>query len=305
MAWSGSSGTFGNSVATVLPWRRSVHLLDVGGHPVPELRVGAAHFQPQPQPRERRAQVVRDAGEDQRAIGVEPREIPGHLVEGVRQGADLLGPGFGDGLGYFPLADGACGRGERPQGAVKAGHEEVRGEQRKRQGERAPAEPAQRDLPLDALARHAHPVFVVVDVEAQPQPGLAVALAREARLLAQLLPDQLAHQVQHRPVGGGRDALAGLGRIDLDALALGKLGEQLVAPLGLRGDERGARDVDDADEVLRDLPRARLDLVGAEDPEPCGRGRKHQRGEQDEGAPQQRTRPKNQTHCVRPSGTKT
>src|SRR5256886_14130140 len=39
----------------------AVHLLDIGGHSLPQLRLGSAHLQSQPQPRERRAQVVRDA----------------------------------------------------------------------------------------------------------------------------------------------------------------------------------------------------------------------------------------------------
>src|SRR5437899_9750512 len=285
----------------------AVHLLDVGGHSLPELRVGPAHLQAEPEPRERRTQVVGDAGENQGAVGVQASEVLRHLVEGMRQGAQLLGAGLGDRLGYFSLADRAGARGERAQGAVEPGHDEVRGEQRQRQGERPPAEPAQRDLPLDALAGNAEPILVVVDVETQPQAGLAVALAGEARALAELLPRQLERQVQHGPVGRRREALAGLGGVHLYAFALGELGEQLAAQLGLGIDERGAGDVDDADEVLRDLARARLDLGGAEDLEPRGRGRHDQDCEQDEGAPKQRARPQNHGahYCGRPSGTNT
>src|SRR5439155_11102492 len=121
-------------------------------------------------------------------------------------------------LGYLSLADCACALSERAKRPVEAGHEEVRGEQRQDQGERAPAEPAQRDLPLDALAGNAEPVFVVVDVEAQPQSRLSLALAGEASALAELLPRQLEREVQHRSVGRGREALAGLGGVHLKAL---------------------------------------------------------------------------------------
>src|SRR5216117_2584960 len=69
----------------------AVHLLDIRGHSLPQLRVGPAHLQAQPQPGERRAQVVRNARENQGAVGVQPREVLRHLVEGVRERADFLG----------------------------------------------------------------------------------------------------------------------------------------------------------------------------------------------------------------------
>ena len=53
----------------------------------------------------RGAQVVRDAGEDQRPVGIEARQVARHLVEGARQGLDFNRTGFGQGRGRFSLAD--------------------------------------------------------------------------------------------------------------------------------------------------------------------------------------------------------
>jgi hypothetical protein len=52
--------------------------------------------------------------------------------------------------------------------------------------------------------------------------------------------------------------LVGLDWIDPNALALGELEQQLAPQIRLCGDERGAREIDDADHHLRDLVRARF-----------------------------------------------
>ncbi len=57
------------------------HLLDIVDHRKFGRFVRRAHFRFQTQTRERRAQVVRDAREHQRAIGFELFEVGHHLVE--------------------------------------------------------------------------------------------------------------------------------------------------------------------------------------------------------------------------------
>ena len=59
----------------------AIHLLDVVDHRVLGRLVGRAHLGFEPQPRERRAQVVRDTREHQRAVGLELLEVTHHLVE--------------------------------------------------------------------------------------------------------------------------------------------------------------------------------------------------------------------------------
>ena len=50
----------------------AIHFLDVRCHAVLHLRVTSAHLDAEPQARERRAQIVRDPGQNQRAVLVEP-----------------------------------------------------------------------------------------------------------------------------------------------------------------------------------------------------------------------------------------
>ena len=96
---------------------------------------------------------------------------------------------------------------------------------------------------------------------------------------------------KHRPVvGRPGEVLAGLGRIDADALAVGEIDQQLAAQIGPGGNERRAREVHDADDHLRDLLRARLALVGAEDLEVRRDRGEDQPRDQQERAPEEGTR---------------
>ena len=66
-----------------------VDLVDVGDHRVGGVLVSAAHLERKAQARERRAQVVRDAGEHHRALALHAVQVRCHAVEGGRHGAQL------------------------------------------------------------------------------------------------------------------------------------------------------------------------------------------------------------------------
>ena len=114
---------------------------------IPGLSDGIAlvveHLEAQPNARERRAQVVRDAGEEQRALVVQALQVGRHLVERAGQRADLRWPGFGNRRRNLAASHRFRGARQRAQRAIDAEHDEPRADERQRQHERPPADPAQ------------------------------------------------------------------------------------------------------------------------------------------------------------------
>ena len=70
-----------------------VELRDVGRHVVARVLVGHAHLGFEPQARQRRAQVVRDAGQHHGAVLLDLGELVGHAVEADVDRPDLVGAG--------------------------------------------------------------------------------------------------------------------------------------------------------------------------------------------------------------------
>ena len=79
---------------------RRVDVLDVLSMPALRARIALVvqHLEAEADARKRRAQIVRYAGEQQRALVVQALQIGCHLVERAGERADFGGPGFGDGL---------------------------------------------------------------------------------------------------------------------------------------------------------------------------------------------------------------
>ncbi len=283
----------------------AVHLLDVRGHAGLELDVGVRHLQPEPQARERRAQVVRHTREDERAVVLEPPQVARHLVEGPRHGLDLVRAGLLERRGHASAADVGRGADQVAQRPPEAEHDQPRTGQRRDEHEQAPPEPAQGGLSLDALAGQHDPVLVVVDPEADPEGGQPVALDGEPRVRTELAADLLGEQTHAGALERELDELlAGLRRVDPDALLFLEIDEQLAPEIRLGGHEGGAREVDHARNHLRGLARARLALGEAEQLEPRGDRQQDQCGDQDEGAPEKGVR-EELHHAFVPSGTKT
>ena len=201
------------------------------------------------------------------------------------------GPDSSSGAGN-PAAPDVRGRaGQRSERPAHAEDDEKRAEQRERRRQHRPPEPLQGEAPLHPLARQHHPVFVVLDPEAHPERLDPVARERDPRVAAELAADLGDRELQHRPVRRrAGQALVRFGRVDPDAFAFGEIDQQLAAQIRSRRDERRAREVDDADDHLRDLLRARLALVGAEDLEVRRDRGEDQRGDQQERAPEEGAR---------------
>ena len=267
-----------------------VHLVDIRDHclAVARLRI---HLQGEPQARERRAQVVRDAGEHHGTLALDALQVAGHAVESDGDAAQLARPFFGERLVRLAAAQAAAGeleRGERP-GDHRGDEEGARqgdGEQR-----RAPAEPLQAERRLEALPGQHRPELVLVDEEADPEAFEAVALGGEARLLAERFAHPGHDLLQQRIVGQGLELLAGGGGEDAQPLGLVQVDQQLAAQEGVGVDQRGARQVDRAHRLLRQLARARLALIDAVDLEGGEDGGDDQQRDQQERPPKERHLP--------------
>src|SRR4051812_29605531 len=85
--------------------------------------------------------------------------------------------------------------------------------------------------------------------------------------------------------------LARLLDVDLQAFGLRKLSEELESPHRVGRDERPARDVDDARDLLGGLARARDALGHAEDLDPREIRDDEEERDQEHASPQQRARP--------------
>jgi hypothetical protein len=265
-----------------------VHLVDVRAHALQRLGARAAHLQREAQARERRAHVVRDAGEHHGALALERLEVARHAVEGTRHRRELARPAFGERRGRLAAPHAPRGARERAQRARERGGDQRGAEQGEHEQQRSPAEPAQAELGLEALARQHHPELVLVDEEAHPEAAHAVARAGEARLGAELRARVRGDALQSAPGARQRELLLVGHRVDANALALVQLDEELLAPEGVGVDQRRAREVHHAHRLLRELARARLALGNAQDLERGGDRDDDERGDQQERPPEKR-----------------
>ena len=277
-----------------------IDLVDVGDHRVARLGIGAAHLEREAQPRQRRPQVMRDAGEHHGTIALHALQVRRHAVEGGGHRAQLARPFLGQRLVRLPAPEAqrrAAHGGERARDV--RGDEPGAGERQHHHRDQ-PADPLEAETELEALARQHHPELVLVDEEADEEPFLAVARIGKARVTAERLAHLLHDELEERIVGQ-RLGLLGRGyRIHAQALGLVQLDEQLPPALGIRIHQRRARQVDGAYCLLRKLARARLALVDAVD---------LKRGEQrrDDQSRDQQERPREQRHLAgcESSGTNT
>ena len=232
---------------------------------------------------------MRDSGQDQRTILVYLRQVGVHLVEGMGDGCQFGGAAFVEAGRRVTRADLACGLLQGFERPGNAEHDQPGPEQRQQQRGDAPAQPAQRKHALDSFARQRQPViafFAVIDPEVDEQGLLAFALQTQAGVRPHLFADQFLHAVQERPVRQGFNSIRRVGRVDVYAFAVGQVAQKSAACLGASRNQCGARQVDDADQGLRQLPGAWFAFIAAENGKP-GRDRKdHQQGDEQECAPQ-------------------
>ncbi len=183
------------------------HRIDVAHDAVAQPRV-VHHLRAQPHPRERRAQIVRDAREHHRAVVLRARHLLNHLIEAVRELAQLARPALGQRRHRHPAAearDRARERTERllqlPGGEERRHH---RGREDHHQPEHHPVERARRPQRLN---RHDDPVAIARLLD--PQHG-RMARPADAHLRA---GRQALAQIVREALERGRQILLRLGHV--------------------------------------------------------------------------------------------
>ena len=149
-----------------------VELVDVQRHVAPGFLVLHAHLGFQPQPRQRRAQVVADAGQHHGAVFLHARQFARHAVEAPVDLADLAGERVSSSRG--PSRRRGCGwlRTKALQRPVDEARDAYRAQHRGRQRNADPDRPGAAAQRPGLRRRGLQPVAVALDRETHPQPRL-------------------------------------------------------------------------------------------------------------------------------------
>ncbi len=134
-------------------------------------------------------------------------------------------------------------------------------------------------MAFQALARQGDPIVAILavgDAETDEQGLFAVALQGKAGGVAQLLAHQRFDAPQEGALGQRCQLVVGFRRIDVDAFPIGQLRQQLEAGFGTGRDQRGAGEIDDADDHLAKLACSRFPFVAGEDVKPGQHRERHQ-----------------------------
>jgi hypothetical protein len=292
-----------------------VHVVEVLDHRALRRRVDPRlqHLGLQAQPRERRAQVVRDPGEERRALALLLLQVVLHLVEGARDGADLRRPGLRNRLGIAALAELLGGTRELRERAVQLPDDEEGGGERDRQARRAPRDDRRCRFALDAPARERDPELARAGGDPDPQ-RLARALrigavGGAAHVDVGFGPEDRAHalaEMAHdRRVERRAHVLVAAHRQDADAFLLGDARDERLLLLRIHRRERGVDRLQVAHELADAEGDARLRHELVQQPQ-RRRLREHERRhEHGERAPQQRPGEELHGFCGAPSGMNT
>ena len=264
-----------------------VDALDVGAHRRLFLVAHPRELDLHAQPGQRGADVVRDARERDRAIGLERGEVCGHRIEPPVHLGDLGWAVLGQRSGRRAGAHAAQRLRERGERAVDQPADQEAAHQRHRDRERTDQPPGRTRLAGPALQARGQPVAVAVDVEADPERPLAVHPARDARALAEKGAQPALEQLRVAAVRQGFDAVAGFEQRDPHAFVACQFVEQRAASLAFRTDQRRAGEVHHRGDLPGQALLGRGAVEGANHLPGRGQAEQHQRGDQQEGPPEQ------------------
>ena len=264
-----------------------VHLPDIGLDAFARLVRQVGHFHFQLHARQRRAQVVRNAGQNHGAVRFHLFQVIDHLVEAAVRLDDFDRAFFRQRRRLLALGDVARGRRQARQRQIDQAGNDGRAQQGQQGHQAGPAQPLEARQAAQALAVQHQPVFVVVDLEADPEAGHAVDARGKARVLAQLgfyLRLDLGHQVI---IGRRLDAVVLFQREDADAFVADEVEQQLAPQLGRRVRQCRMRDGNDGNDLGGNLLRLRLALDDGNHADPGDHADRGQGAEQQKGAPEQ------------------
>jgi hypothetical protein len=240
------------------------HRVDVAHDSVADLRL-FHHFRAQPEARERRLQVVRDACKHHRAVVVGLRDLANHLIETVRQLPKLARPALGHGRRRLTAAEARDRLRERAQRLLQLPGGEKRGHDGRRKDDREPDQHAvARTRRAQRLHRHDDPVSVLhaAHPDARRRAGFAQAHVGAVRQAVADVFQEAPERRRDFVVRGGR---RGLGHIRArrrdDPHARG---QRLIRRIG----DVLAHGVDEEGRLLDGVTRLALVALDADDREP-------------------------------------
>ena len=262
---------------------------NVGRHQIARLRIRHAELRLQPQARQWRAQVVRDAGQHDGAVLFDLRQRAGHAIELPVDGANLA-PGAGlaeHAAGEIALTDPRSSLRQVLQWAVDQAGKRRRARQRQGGRDDEPDDPGGARRRVQAGAIGEHPVAVAVDGKTHPQPGFAIHAGGQHRLRAQATLQLARHALGQGIVAEHLETVVRLARQDAYAFLLGHGLDKRNPGDGVGMHQRGPAQVHQRGNLLRQLHRARLQLEHAQRLQPRHDAEQQQHRQQAEGAPEQ------------------
>jgi len=268
-----------------------VHLVDVGDHSGAQRLVREPHLDAEPQARERRAQVVRHAGQQQRAVLLDPGEIARHRVEPAVDRGDLGWTGLGQRRRHLAAADAHDGGVQVAQRAREVAREPVRGGEQEREHRQRPHQRARgefvrrwarRDRDADPVARARRDDAHEQHLRARGEADLRLRPQAVAQAFGHLLHQRTRRRLPaHRALGLGDDAYAVLA---------GQAFERLPALRAVGAGKCGAQRLQLDEPRLAELPVEHRGALGAEHDDAHQHRQRDDRHEQQHEAPEQRAR---------------
>ena len=279
-----------------------VHLVDVRDHAGAQRLVGEPHLDAEPQPGERRAQVVGDAGQQQRAVLLDPRQVARHRVEAAVDRGDLGRAGLGQRRRHLAAADPHYRRVEVAQRAGEIAREAVGGREQEREHDERPHERARRELvgrrprghgDADPVGRARRDDAHEQRLRARREPDLGLRPQPLAQPLRHLLHQRARRRLAaHRALGLGNDA---------HAVFAGQPLERFPALRAVGAGERCAQRLQLDEPRLAELPLEHRRTLGAERDDAHEHRQRDDRHQQQHEAPEQRAR--QQGHAPSPPGS--
>ena len=264
-----------------------VELNDVGHHVFAGDVVHHAHFGLEPQARQGRAQVVRNAGQHHRAVLFQFGQLLGHAVEADVHLADFAGHHLfvqvaGGEVSVFDAVGGVRQLLERavdqPRNGRSAG-------QRQRSGGDEPDEPGAPARRAEARSVHQQPVGVAVDVEAHPQAVFSVHALRHDGVGPQAPGQLLGQAAAQRAAFQQGEFVARLAGENAHAFLVGHRLDERNPRNRVGVHQRCAAEVDQRGNLLRRVQRAGLKLQRPQRLQPGQNAAYQQQRQQKERAP--------------------
>ena len=271
----------------------AVDLGHVGHHVVAGLGVGHAHFGLQAQPGQGGAQVVRDAGQHQLAVGLHAGELARHAVEALVDGADFGGGGVFVQRAGGPFARAHLGRGPRQglQRLVDQPCQHRRAAERQQRGDHQPDQPGAALDAGHAVRVEQQPVAVRPHAEGHPQAAVTVDFTRHDGVGPQLFHQLFGHAAAEGVGAVAAVAVVRLARGNAQALFVGQCLDERDAGYRIGVLQGGTGEVDQRGHLAGALQGLGLEFERTECLHPGQDAACQQQHQVQKGAPEQADAP--------------